>query len=306
MIRIDTEELLKLKNYYLIGGTSAVNSSSSSKESGETDTSLSLEDALRILPKDPKKLIELFNLDDPNNRYILLRLLGRDYLEKLTEELDKSSMLLIMQFFTVAKLMSMLQKLPKMKLLEMLQQIFTPEEMLKMMPEKYMDKFLTNDGLKKEELLKSLMGLPPEALSKMIQSVTGKPPQNVNPSMSKDEQSAAMVLELSQMNPQNFKKALVSMEKEEKMQVILELTEKDKDKWQLFPQEAFLSTVEMLPKDMMIQSMYALETSDMAEMINILPDEMLTQSLTLVQPEVFAESLLENNTDLLAQLLTAA
>ena len=57
---------------------------------------------------------------------------------------------------------------------------------------------------------------------------------------------------------------------------------------------------------MMIQSMYALETSDMAEMINILPDEMLTQSLTLVQPEVFAESLLENNTDLLAQLLTAA
>ena len=188
MIRIDTEELLKLKNYYLIGGTSAVNSSSSSKESGATDTSLSLEDALRILPKDPKKLIELFNLDDPNNRYILLRLLGRDYLEKLTEELDKSSMLLIMQFFTVAKLMSMLQKLPKMKLLEMLQQIFTPEEMLKMMPEKYMDKFLTNDGLKKEELLKSLMGLPPEALSKMIQSVTGKPPQNVNHSMSKDEQ----------------------------------------------------------------------------------------------------------------------
>ena len=235
-----------------------------------------------------------------------MSLLGRDYLEKLTEELDKSSMLLIMQFFTVAKLMSMLQKLPKMKLLQMLQQIFTPEEMLKMMPEKYMDKFLTNDGLKKEELLKSLMGLPPEALSKMIQSVTGKPPQNVNPSMSKDEQSAAMVLELSQMNPQNFKKALVSMEKEEKMQVILELTEKDKDKWQLFPQEAFLSTVEMLPKDMMIQSMYALETSDMAEMINILPDEMLTQSLTLVHPEVFAESLLQNNTDLLAQLLTAA
>lgn len=306
MIRIDTEELLKLKNYYLIGGTSAVNSSSSSKESGATDTSLSLEDALRILPKDPKKLIELFNLDDPNNRYILLRLLGRDYLEKLTEELDKSSMLLIMQFFTVAKLMSMLQKLPKMKLLEMLQQIFTPEEMLKMMPEKYMDKFLTNDGLKKEELLKSLMGLPPEALSKMIQSVTGKPPQNVNPSMSKDEQSAAMVQELSQMNPQNFKKALVSMEKEEKIKIIMDLTEKDKDKWLLFPQEAYLSTVEMLPKDMMIQSMNALETSDMAEMINILPDEVLTQSLTLVHPEVFAESLLQNNTDLLAQLLTAA
>lgn len=303
MIRIDTEELLKLKNYFLVGSSSSVSSSSSTEESS---SSLSIEDALRILPDDPQKLIELFNLDDPSNRYILLKLLGRNYLEKLTEKMDKHSMMLVMQFFTVAKLMTMLNKLPKMKLLSMLQQIFTPQEMLKLMPEKYMDKFLTNDELKKEDLLKSLEKLPPESLSKMIESVTGKPSQNVNSSMSKDQQSEAMVKELSEMNPENFKKAIVSMEKKDKISVIMDLTEKDEDKWELFEKEAFTATLEMMPKEVMIQSMEALETSDMAEMINILPDEMLTQSLTLVQPDIFAESLLENNSDLLAQLLTAA
>lgn len=305
MIRIDTEELLKLQTYYMIGRQKSV-SSSSSKETQTLNSSMTLEEALRILPRDPQQLIKLFNLDDPNNRYILLKLLGRNYLEKLTQKMDKKSMLLVMQFFTVDKLLTMLNKLPKTKLLEMLLQVFSKEEMLKMMPEKYMDKFLTNNEIKKEDMMKSLQNLPPDVLSKMIESVTGKPSQNLNSSMSKDQQTAAMLQELGAMSEENFKKALVSMDKKNKINLIMDLTEKDKNKWDLFPKEAFISTIETMPKDMMLMSMQALQPEDMINMINVLPDEMLTQSLTLLNPEIFATQMLQDNTDLLAQLLVAA
>jgi Mg/Co/Ni transporter MgtE len=169
-----------------------------------------------------------------------------------------------------------------------------------------MDQFLTNDQLDKQDLLKSLETLPPEALSKMIEAVTGKPSQNLNSSQSKQEQSKNMVTELSGMNPTKFKKALVSMEKDDKIKVISNLTTKDKKNWDLFPKEALTASFSAAPKELILKGMEALKEDELGKIINNLPNELLTQSLTLLKPEVFAEQLLQKNSDLLARVLTSA
>ena len=249
---------------------------------------------------DPKQLLKLFKLSNARNRYAILSNMNSADLEYIMQFLEPNDLLMGLMFFTKEKLMDLIYKLPKDKICSIVFQAFSMEQFLKLIPEKEIDKFFDSYKLDKDKLLEFVKSLPEEKLNQMVEKYMFQEEGKIQED---NNWSAEHVVNwMNQLDPDKFKKALKCFEREEKSELITELTKQDQNLRTEFSKNALTFPLRQLDKQDIVKNMNKLEPADLVKMINELPDELLSVVATQIDPEVFAEILSKNFKDILSEI----
>ncbi len=243
-----------------------------------------------------ERLMEIFKLADPNNKFLILSTMTADKLHKFLPLMEEDDMMQGFYFFTEDKILSMMRELPPEQLVNTVFQMFSEQEVIKLMPNDELDKFLTSTEVSKENVLKHLKSIPPEYLAQMIEGITGKPCEG--------KDNIDMVKQISEFNPLQYKDALTSLQPTQKQQLTLNLAHEHPELYQLFSPEAYTNMIHaQKQKPEMIKALAVIEPEEKIKMLKELPNDLLSMVITQIDTRVFADTLINKFPEILAEII---
>ncbi len=244
---------------------------------------------------DVEKLIELFQLADPENKLIIIKSMPSYQMKELIEMLDVEDLVVGLQFFTEDKLLDLLQDIPKEELVKVMFQMFSPEQIIQYMPEDQLNKLLTCEQMDKGLVLKNLMALPEMYLQQIIESVTGEEANGT---------SYDLMLQISQFGDRDYKNALKHLQPDQKRQLTLAITTQHPKMFELFDASAYTKIIGTeRNKDDLLKSMDVIKPEYLQKMISQLPEDLMSVVLTQIDNEKFADMLINKHPELLAKFI---
>ena len=245
-----------------------------------------------------EKLVEIFKLADPNHKFIILSTMTADKLQAFIPLLEDQDLLQGFYFFTEDKLMKMLEDLPPEQLVNTVFQMFSEKEVIQLMPDDELNKFLTSTEVDKDNTLKHLKSIPNEYLMQMIESVTGEAVEGAD--------NIDMVNKIAQFNPLQYKQALTTMDPTQKQILTLNLAHEHKDLYQLFSADAYTGIVQtQKQKPEVVKAMTVIERDEKEKMLKELPNDLLSIVLTQVDARDFADMLINRFPEVLAEIIAS-
>ncbi len=292
MINFDIDMDLLTKYAYLIQGQGAVASQ------GTQETQGSDGEGTKFYQKKgygAKNLIQDLDLKDPKNRYLLIRMMKQSQIMELLPLLDKKALLNGMKFFTKDKLSILLSYLPEEQMVKVMQQMFSPKEMMELMPKNVVSKFLTNTKIDKQNMLKYMdEQMKPQELQAIYKHATGK---SLNCS-NKDE----MIAKIGNLNPQLFNDAIKDMDPKHTKGMGTFVLEQQPELMKEFSSLQMSMCLDKCSKSDIIEGMGALDEDVISKVAENLPPQLIEQVVTQIDPEVFADKLLTDLTSVLDKL----
>lgn len=244
----------------------------------------------------PEKLVEIFKLADPNNKFIILSSMTADKLQIFLPLMEDEDLLQGFYFFTEDKLMKLLEELPPEQLVNTVFQMFAEKDIIALMPDDELNKFLTSTDVDKENVLKNLKSIPPQYLAQMIEGVTGEEV--------KDADVLDMVKQISQFNPLQYNQALTTMDPTQKQNLTLSLAHEHKDLYQLFSPQAYTNIIQnQKQKPDVVKAMAVIERDQKLKMLKELPNDLLSIVITQMDAKDFAETLINRFPEVLAEII---
>ncbi len=241
-------------------------------------------------------LVEIFKLADPNNKFLILSTMNAEKLQEFLPLMEENDILQGFYFFTEDKLLAMMKDLPPEQLVQTVFQMFSEEEVIQLMPNDELDKFLTSTDVAKENVLKHLQSIPPEYLAQMIESVTGNE--------CKEMDNIEMVKQIGNFNPLQYKDALTSMQPAQKQQLTLNLAHEHQELYQLFSPDAYTNMIHsQKQKPEMIKALDVIEPEEKLKMIEQLPNDLLSIVITQLDAKDFADTLINKFPEVLAEII---
>jgi len=243
-------------------------------------------------------LVELFQLADPNNKFMILRNMDDKQLEGFLPLMEKNDLVQGLNYFTQDKLLKLLEDLPPEQLVKTVLELFSQEEVIRFMPEDQLDKLLTGTEIDKNKILEHLKSIPPQYLMQMIESITGKPCEDMD--------TIDMVKQVGEFNPLEYHDALRNLQPTQKQQLVLSLTKEDPKLYQLFDPNAYTDMINKeKQKPEIVKAMNVIEEEELINMINQLPNDLLSIVITQIDTDIFAEQLMKKHPEMIAELLVA-
>jgi len=255
---------------------------------------------------DPVKLIELFQLNDVGNKYAILSNMSERDLKDLLPTLDKADLVAGLNFFTKDKLLDLVQSLPPEQLLKFVFEMFSPEQLIQLMPEQQLNKFLQSDKIDKGMELEMLKSMNPQILAQMIESVTGKPAAGIQPAGLDGQAKAnaqSLYAQIESLPEDKFQEAMLNIPPQHKRIFILQMTQADPKLFQLFDPSAYTDIVNSKKeKQDIVQASNAIEPDQLVKMLGQLPADLTAIVMTQIDPKQFADVLIANFKDILGQI----
>ncbi len=241
-------------------------------------------------------VMELFKLADPNNRYMILSEMSALQLQTFLPLMDEKDLNYGLNFFTQDKLLKMLEELPPEQLVNTVFEMFSKEEVVRLLPDEQLDKFLTSTDIDKDKMLKHLKSIPEEYLAQMLESVTGEQVQKMN--------SIDLTKQIGQLNPLEYKDALTGMQPAQKQQLVLSLGKEHEDWFQLFDAHAYTKMINTYKeKPEVVKAMNVIEPEYIQKMLKELPNDLLSFVITQMDPQDFAENLMDKHPEIIAEII---
>lgn len=241
-------------------------------------------------------VIELFNLADQNNKYMILSEMTAQQLHIFLPQMENKDLNFGLNFFTQDKLMKMLEEIPPEQLVKTVFQMFSQEEVVQLMPDDQLNKFLTSTDIDKNKILKHLQSIPPEYLAQMLEGITGEQVQDMD--------TIDMTKQIGQLNPLEYKNALVDMQPTQKQQLVLSLGKEHEEWFQLFDAHAYTNMINtQKEKPDVVKAMNVIEPEFIIKMLEELPNDLLSYVITQMDTEKFAEILMDRFPEVLAEII---
>ena len=216
-------------------------------------------------------VMELFDLADNNNKYMILRELTAYQLQKFLPEMEEKDLLQGLYFFTDDKLMKMLEELPPEQLVNTVFEMFSQEEIVQLMPDEQLNKFLTSTDIDKNKILKHMQSIPEEYVAQVLEQITGEPVKSMN--------SIDLSKQFGQLNPLEFQDGLKAFQPTQKQQLVLSLAKEHNEWFQLFDAHAYTKIINReKQKPEVIKAMSVIEPEHIQKMIEELPNDLLSYS----------------------------
>ena len=248
------------------------------------------------LLNNPQLVIELFKLADPNNKYMILSEMTAQQLKIFLPQMEEKDLNYGLNFFTQDKLMKLLEQLPPEQLVNTVFEMFSQEDIVKLMPDDQLNKFLTSSDIDKNKILKHLQSIPPEYLAQMIEGITGDEVQNMD--------SIDMTKQIGQLNPLEFKDVLTNMQPTPKQQLVLSLGKEHEEWFQLFDAHAYTNIINtQKEKPEVVKAMNVIEPEYVIKMLEELPNDLLSFVITQMDTEKFTEILMDRFPEVLAEII---
>lgn len=243
-----------------------------------------------------EKLVKIFKLSDPNNKLEILSEMTSDQLAMFLPEMEESDLTEGLKYFTQDKLLKMLESIPAEQLVNTVMEMFSEEEIIEYLPEEQLNKLLTGTDVDKNKILEQLKGIQPAYIMQMLENVTGKPVQDTN--------QMAMIDQLDDLNPLDFKNAVLSMQSIAKKEVTLGLTKHDNDLYQQFDAHAYTKMINKYKhQPEVVKAMDVIEPDEKIKMLKELPNDLLSIVITQIDARDFAYLLINRCPDILAQIV---
>lgn len=257
---------------------------------------LAIELAMQILT-DTKFVIELFELSNPKNKLMILKEMDEKQLAEYLPLMEKDDLIQGLFFFSQDKLMDLLEELPPEQLVRVVLEMFTKEQIVEYMPEKQLDKILTDRDTDKSKLLDNMKFIQKEYLMQMLESVTGE-------EISAGTSTTDVIKQISQLNDNDFKNSLINLKVPAKQHLTILMIRQDEKLMQKFDAGAYTRIIdEHKFQPDVVKSMHVVEKDEIIKMIDRLPKEMLSVVITQLDTEQFAKKLISSHPEVLAKVL---
>ncbi|MDD3593749.1 MAG: hypothetical protein PHX18_03875 [Candidatus Gastranaerophilales bacterium] len=240
------------------------------------------------------QLVKDLNLNDPKVRYQLIKMMKSSDVSYLLKLLQKKHLLLGMKFFTKEKLAKILGSIPQEEMIKVLKNMYTNKQIMEMLPEATLKRFLASDKIEKKNVMEYLKQLNPQELNKMYEEATG---QRMNTSNKSD-----MLKQIEALKPEKFLEAIQSLPKKHLVGLSAHLLKEQPELFKEIPTDRLSECFEKSLKGDMIQGMAALDKELLVNIAQGLPPQLIQQVVTMIDPKDLANVLLENCTDLLGKL----
>jgi len=293
MVNLDIDMDLLTKYAYLIQGQNV--SGSQAANNSQEDEKAEGTKFYESKGYNAKNLVEDLDLRDPKTRYAIIKSMKESQIMELLPLLNKKSLLNGMKFFTKEKLSVLLSYLPEEELAKVMQNMFSAKEMMELMPTNCVKKFLTNNKIDKQNILKYMdENMKPEELKYMYMQATGKDIGTTN--------KTEMVAKLGNLKPDAFNDALMEMDKKSTKGMATFVLEQQPELTEKFSSLQMSMCLDKCPKQEIIEGMDVLDEDVLGKVIQNLPPQLIQQVVTQIDPEVFADKLLTDMTDVLDKL----
>ena len=256
----------------------------------------------------PAKFIELFGLQDAGNKYAILSNMNERDLKDMLPLLNQADLLAGINFFTKDKLLDLFKDLPKDQLVKFVFQMFSPEQIMHLMPDEEMNKVLSSTEMKgnKGFELKHLKSMRPEILAKMIESAIGQKPAGVEIGLDGQPifDKKALLEQLESLPDDKFQEAMLSMPTVNKQNFILQMGKENPKIFELFESDAYMKIVEKKKnKEEMVKAASVIDPEQLIKMVEQLPQDLTAIVLTQIDVNKFADLLLANFKNIIGQLM---
>ena len=241
-------------------------------------------------------VMELFDLADTNNKYMILREMSAQQLQVFLPEMEEKDLLQGLFFFTEDKLMKMLEELPSEQLVKTVFEMFSKEEIVQLLPEEQLDKFLTSTDIDKNKILKHMQSIPPEYVAQVLEQITGQAHEGMD--------SIDLSKKFGELNPLEFKDAITAFQPTQKQQLVLSLGKEHEEWFQLFNANAYTKVINREKQQPeVVKAMSVIEPEYIQNMISELPNDLLSIVITQIDTEKFADILMNQFPEIMAQII---
>lgn len=241
-------------------------------------------------------VMELFDLADTNNKYMILREMSAQQLQVFLPEMDEKDLLQGLFFFTEDKLMKMLEELPPEQLVKTVFEMFSKDEIVQLLPEEQLDKFLTSTDIDKNKILKHMQSIPPEYVAQVLEQITGESHEGMD--------SIDLSKKFGALNPLEFKDAITAFQPTQKQQLVLSLGKEHEEWFQLFDANAYTKVINREKQQPeVVKAMSVIEPEYIQNMISELPNDLLSIVITQIDTEKFADILMNEFPEIIAQII---
>lgn len=241
-------------------------------------------------------VMELFDLADTNNKYMILREMSAQQLQTFLPEMEESDLLQGLYFFTEDKLMKMLEALPAEQLVNTVFQMFSKEEIVQLLPEEQLDKFLTSHDIDKNKILKHMQSIPEEYVAQVLEQITGEAQEG--------QDSIDLAKKFGELNPLEYQDALKAFQPTQKQQLVLSLGKEHEEWFQLFDANAYTKVINREKQQPeVVKAMSVIEPEYIQNMITELPNDLLSIVITQIDTEKFADILMNQFPEIMAEII---
>lgn len=241
-------------------------------------------------------VMELFDLADTNNKYMILREMSAQQLQTFLPEMEESDLLQGLYFFTEDKLMKMLEALPAEQLVNTVFQMFSKEEIVQLLPEEQLDKFLTSHDIDKNKILKHMQSIPEEYVAQVLEQITGEAQEG--------QDSIDFAKKFGELNPLEYQDALKAFQPTQKQQLVLSLGKEHEEWFQLFDADAYTKVINREKQQPeVVKAMSVIDPEYIQNMITELPNDLLSIVITQIDTEKFADILMNQFPEVMAEII---
>lgn len=241
-------------------------------------------------------VMELFDLADTNNKYMILREMSAQQLQIFLPEMEESDLLQGLYFFTEDKLMKMLEALPAEQLVNTVFQMFSKEEIVQLLPEEQLDKFLTSHDIDKNKILKHMQSIPEEYVAQVLEQITGEAQEG--------QDSIDLAKKFGELNPLEYQDALKAFQPTQKQQLVLSLGKEHEEWFQLFDADAYTKVINREKQQPeVVKAMSVIDPEYIQNMITELPNDLLSIVITQIDTEKFADILMNQFPEIMAEII---
>ena len=244
---------------------------------------------------DPDKIYEIFKLSNVENKFVILQNMSEDDLDDLLPLLKQEDLMRGLNFFTEEKLTALAQALPTEALANMMLEKFNMMDILSLMQEDAMDTFLKQPDVDRKYSQNYFASLDGETFKKLMAKYLG--PEY-------EEKSQKENLEyLDNLNDSKFQQFILSFERNDKMNLINNISSQDEDLIYLFKNEDLVAPMNLLQKEDRIKLMGNLDQEFLVPMIQELPLDLTQVVLTQIDPREFSEIISRDFQDILSSVV---
>ena len=248
------------------------------------------------LTSNTRLVMELFDLADTQNKYMILRELTAQQLQVFLPEMEEKDLMQGLFFFTQDKLMKMLADLPPEQLVNTVFEMFSRDEVVKFMPDEQLNKFLTSTEIDKNKILKHVQSIPEEYVAQVLEQITGESHDNLK--------SFDLAKKMGELNPLEFKEAVMSFQPTQKQQLVLSLGKEHEEWFQLFDADAYTKIINREKQQPeVVKAMSVIEPEYIQNMIKELPNDLLSLVITQMDTEQFSEILMNVFPEVIADII---
>lgn len=241
-------------------------------------------------------VMELFDLAETENKYMILRELTSQQLQEFLPEMEEKDLLQGLFFFTQDKLMKLLEELPAEQLVNTVFEMFSQEEVVKFMPDEQLNKFLTSTDIDKNKILKHMQSIPEEYVAQVLEQITGESHENMK--------SYDLSKEFGELNPLQYKDALMAFQPTQKQQLVLSLGKEHEEWFQLFDADAYTKIINREKQQPeVVKAMSVIEPEYIQNMLKELPNDLLSLVITQMDTKQFTEMLMEQFPEVIAEII---